>query len=94
MTMSRWSVSGLCVTTRPEDLATVREMLKERPGVEVAAGDAGGGRLVVTQEFATVREHQDGLRQIQSLPGVLTADLVIHYLDPGGPPDPQPTGGS
>ena len=92
--MSHWSVSGLCVTARPEDLAVVHTMLEDRPGVEVAASDPAGGRLVVTQAFASVREHQDGLREIQALPGVLTADLVVHYIDPGVPVGPQSTGGS
>ena len=81
MTTSKWSVSGLCVTTRPGDLASVRALLNDRPGLEVQASDRANGRLVVTQEYATIKEHQDGLRKIQALPGVLAAELVIHYQE-------------
>jgi nitrate reductase NapAB chaperone NapD len=90
----QWSVSGLRVTARPEDLTALQSMLSGRPGVTVEACDPAGGQLVVTQEFTTVRQHQDGLREIQALPGVLTADLVIHYRDPGAPSDERSTGGS
>jgi nitrate reductase NapAB chaperone NapD len=92
MTVSQWSVSGLCITARPEELATVRAVLNDRPGVEVQASDPARGRLVVTQECATLEDHRDGLREIQALPGVLTADLVVHYRDPGTPPQPEATG--
>jgi len=92
-TMAQWSVSGLCVNARPEDLEAVRAMLNDRPGVEVQAVDPVGGRIVVTQEYAMVTEHQDGLREIQALPGVLTADLVMHYQEFDAPPRCRATGG-
>jgi nitrate reductase NapAB chaperone NapD len=95
MTKSSWSVSGLCVTTRPEDLAAVERILNDRPGVEVHGSDPRTGRLVAVQECATVEDHQSGLRGIQSLPGVLTADLVVHYQeDPDGPDQRPITGGA
>jgi nitrate reductase NapAB chaperone NapD len=94
MNASQWSVSGLRFTVRPEDLAALQAMLNGRPGVAVEACDPAGAQLVVTQEFTTVRQHQDSLREIQALPGVLTADLVIHYCDPGALPDERSTGGS
>ncbi len=53
-----------------------------RPGLEVHARDPHSGRLVVVQERATIEEHQQGLRELQALPGVLTAELVLHYQDP------------
>ena len=94
MTESKWSVSGLCVTARPEDLTAVQKILNDRRGIEVHGVDSGSGRLVVTQEGSSVAEHQDGLRAIQALPGVLTADLVIHYQDPDSPQQSQATGGA
>lgn len=81
MKTSSWSVSGLCVTTMPERIDEVEAMLRARPGIEVHGRDCELGRLVVTQERKTVAEHQDGLRALQTLPGVLAADLVIHYSD-------------
>ena len=81
MTESEWSVSGLCITARPERLAAVEKMLNERPGLEVHARDPESGRLIAVQECATIEEHEQRLRELQALPGVLTADLVLHYQD-------------
>ena len=89
---SNWSVSGLCVTARPEDLAAVTGLLNGLAGVEVHASDPDSGRLVVVQECASVEAHQNRLREIQALPGVLTADLVMHYQNPDCPAQPQATG--
>ncbi|MEE8192974.1 MAG: chaperone NapD [Gemmatimonadales bacterium] len=79
MTEVEWSVSGLCITARPERLAAVEEMLNERPGLEVHARDPQCGRLIAVQECATGEEHSQRRREMQALPGVLTADLVLHY---------------
>jgi len=94
MRKSDWSVSGLCVTTSSEDLTAVQNILNNRPGIEVHGIDPDSGRLVVTQECSSVADHQDGLRDIQSLPGVLTADLVIHYQDPDKNQQAQASGGA
>ncbi len=94
MTEMEWSVSGLCITARPERLAAVEEMLNERPGLEVHARDPQSGRLIAVQECATVEEHQLRLRELQTLPGVLTADLVLHYNEPVAGMDPTTTGAS
>ena len=93
MTEAEWSVSGLCITARPERLAAVEEMLNERPGLEVHARDPESGRLIAVQECTTVEEHQQRLRELQALPGVLTADLVLHYKDPGDATESTTTGG-
>jgi nitrate reductase NapAB chaperone NapD len=79
-----WSVAGLCVTARPGDLDEVEALLSTRPDLEVHARDNDSGRLIVVQERATIREHRLGLEEIQVLPGVLTAELVVHYNDPEG----------
>jgi len=94
MTESNWSVSGLCITARPDDLAAVEGILNDRPGVEVHASDPQTGRLVVVQECATVEDHQNKLREIQALPGVLTADLVVHYQDPDHSQQSPASGGA
>ena len=94
MTDVKWSVSGLCVTVRPEDLAAVAGLLGGLPGVEVHASDPDNGRLVVVQEAASVAAHQDKLREIQAVPGVLTADLVLHYQNPDDITQRQTTGGA
>ena len=57
-------------------------MLNRLPGTEVHARDPHSGRLVVVQERASIEDHRQGLRELQALPGVLTAELVLHFLDP------------
>ncbi len=93
MTKVKWSVSGLCVTARPVDVSAVADLLDGLAGVEVHASDPDNGRLVVVQEAASVAAHQDKLREIQALPGVLTANLVLHYRDPNDIKQRQATGG-
>ena len=82
MSQHEWSVSGLCITTRPDRLAAVEEMLNDRPGLEVHARDDRSGRLVAVQECGSIEEHRQMLRELQILPDVLTAELVVHYRDP------------
>ena len=89
-----WSVAGLCVTARPGDLDAVEALLSARPDLEVHARDDDSGRLVVVQERATIRGHRRGLEEIQALPGVLTAELVVHYNDPEAVDSEQRTGGA
>lgn len=83
MSDTDWSVAGLCVTVRPDDLDEVEVLLCARPDLEVHARDRESGRLVVVQECESVGDHRRGLEEIQALPGVLTAELVVHYADPG-----------
>lgn len=93
MTKAEWSVSGLCVTARPDDLAAVEKILNAQSGVEVHASDPRSGRLIAVQECASVRRHQEKLRELQALPGVLTAELVLHYADPLQDAEQPTTGG-
>jgi nitrate reductase NapAB chaperone NapD len=93
MTNNEWSVAGLCVTARPVDLDAVEELLSARPDLEVHARDDDSGRLVVVQERTSTRDHRLGLEEIQVLPGVLTAELVVHYNDPEGVDSKGRTGG-
>lgn len=93
MRNTQWSVAGLCVTAQPDDLDAVEALLCARPDLEVHARDDENGRLVVVQERSTIRDHRRGLEEIQALPGVLTADLVIHYRDSDHGADQRPSGG-
>lgn len=94
MTPRDWSISGLCVTTRPEDLETVEALLNRLPGTEVHASDPHRGRLVVVQERSSIEGHKRGLRDLQALPGVLAAELVLHFQDSEKQPTPNPPGGT
>ena len=90
--IEEWSVSGLCVTARADRLGEIEETIRGRPGLEVHARDPQSGKLVVVQERATIEEHRQGLRELQALPGVLTAELVLQYRDSGDHPGPTTTG--
>lgn len=76
------NVSGLCLRVRPEHLDEVEARLSELPWLEVHARDDRTGRLIVVQEHRTIEEHQDGLRRLQAIRHVLTADLVVHHRLP------------
>ena len=76
------SVSGLCLMVRPEHLREVEASLRELDWIEVYARDEATGRLIVVQEHETVEEHEKGLRKLQAVPHVLTADLVVHHKLP------------
>ena len=76
------SVSGLCLMIRPEHLDEVEASLRKLEWIEVHARDESTGRLIVVQEHETVEEHQQGLRKLQAVPHVLTADLVVHHKLP------------
>lgn len=66
--------------TRPERLPLVVAGLKALPGVEVHQEDPGG-RIVVVLEAEDVRAETEGLRRIQAVPGVLAAEMVVHYFE-------------
>ena len=67
---------------RPEHLAEVEASLRDLDWVEVHGRDEATGRLIVVQEHRTVEEHQQGLRRLQAVRHVLTADLVVHHRLP------------
>ena len=64
----------------PTGLAESVRRLEVLHGIEVQFTDAARGRIVVTQESATTEEQEEGLRRIQALPGLLSAELVCHYF--------------
>ena len=80
--------SGIVITTAPASVPEVAESLAALPSVEVTHVDAAGGRIGVVQERESVADEMDGLRAIQRLPGVNSADLVTHYFgDEDRPPE-------
>lgn len=74
------NLSGILVMARPEHLSGVVAELGALPGVEVHQQDPAG-RVVVVLEADSVRAEADGLRQIQRVPGVLMAEMVVHYFE-------------
>lgn len=78
------NVSSIVVRVAPDRVADGVRRLGELPGVEVRFADAARGRIVITQESETTDEQETGLRRIQALPGLLSAELVCHYFGEAG----------
>jgi nitrate reductase NapAB chaperone NapD len=74
------SYSGILVRARPAGLPDLAARLAALPGVRVHQQDPARGRLVLTLAAETADEEVEGLRRIQRLPGVISADLVYHRL--------------
>jgi nitrate reductase NapD len=77
-------LSGLVVRTTPDRFDAVLAALGTLPGISVHHTDAATARIVVVQDAPSVGAEMDGMRAIQSLPGVVDASLVYHYLGDGG----------
>jgi nitrate reductase NapD len=74
------NLSGILVIAAPGRFDEVVAGLPALPGVEVHHLDAATSRAVVVQEAAGIDQEVDGLRRIQSLPGVASAEMVYHYF--------------
>lgn len=80
------NISGILVVVPVDRLSGTIEALNALPGVEVHHTDEATGRIVVTQEAASVGAEVDGLLRIKALPHVILAEMVQHYFA-GDPPD-------
>ncbi len=74
------NLSGILVVAKSGELASVLAGLEQLSGVEVHQVDEASGRIIVVQEADAIRAEMDGLRQIKSLPGVMMAEMVYHYI--------------
>ena len=73
--------SSILVTASPPDFPLCVKGLESLPGIEVHLRYPEHGRIVVVQETESAEDQQEGLRRIQATPGVLSAELVYHYID-------------
>lgn len=76
------NLSGVAIGTAPENLSALRETLAGFPWAEVHHTDAQG-RIVITVEAADTGQQIERLRTVKRLPGVLFAEMVIHYSEDG-----------
>ncbi len=74
------NISGILAVVQRDVLEEAIAQLNDLPGVEVHHTDASTGRIVVTQEAATVDEEIAGLQRIKALPVVITAEMVYHFF--------------
>jgi len=72
--------SGLLIRTTPGSIEDCERELSRCRGLQVYTTDAETGRIVAVLETDTVEEQEVGLRRAQSLPHVISAELVYHYV--------------
>ena len=80
------SYSGIVVRAQPASLTGLVKALADLPGIEVHQSDPATSRLILTLEAASVDDEIEGLRRVQRVPGVVSADLVYHRLQGGDEP--------
>lgn len=76
-------LSGILVRTEPSRLDEVLEALGSIPGVKIHQREDSSGKAVITHEAPSRKEAEAGLYRIRSAPGVLLAEPVYHYVEPG-----------
>ena len=76
-----YNLAGLVVRTTPDALPQVRARLSALPGVDVHHEDPATGRLIVTLEVTGTFD-RDRLEDIRREPGIVSAELVYHYVEP------------
>jgi periplasmic nitrate reductase NapD len=74
------NLSGILVSAKTEHLANVVESLSALEGVEVHQVEESTGRVIVVQEAEGIRDEMAGLRLIKTLPNVMMAEMVYHYI--------------
>lgn len=75
--------SGVLVITLPGCFDACIEALEGEPGITVSMHDASRSRMIVVLEAPSRDGLEDLHRRVRALPGVVTADPVVHYVDDG-----------
>ena len=75
------NISGILVVTAPEHTGNVSEHLQTLTGIDVHYVDSATGRIVITQEAATIKDEVDGLKRIRALPGIILAEMSYHNFE-------------
>ena len=75
------NISGILVVVSPQRVESMVEQLQGLDGIDVHHIDASTGRIVITQEAATISDEVDGLKRIQALPGIILAEMSYHNFE-------------
>lgn len=78
----QFSIAGVVVRSRQADVSQVAECLAGLLGVDVHHVEASTGRLVITVETDGPDDEEARLERVRREPGVLSAELVYHYVEP------------
>lgn len=74
------NLSGILVVAKTDCLSQVVAGLEALDGVEVHQVDPDSGRIVAVQEAGDIRAEMAGLKRIKTLPHVIMAEMVYHYI--------------
>jgi len=75
------NISGILVVTAAEHTANVSKQLQDLAGIDVHYVDNAMGRIVITQEAASISAEIDGLKRIRALPRIVLAEMSCHYFE-------------
>ena len=75
------NISGILVIVSPQRVDSMVDQLKEMDGIDVHHIEAATGRIVITQEAATISDEVDGLKRIRALPGIILAEMSYHNFE-------------
>lgn len=78
----QFSIAGVVIRSRLVDVSQVAVCLAGLPGVDVHHVEASTGRLVITVETDGLDDDEARLERVRREPGVLSAELVYHYVEP------------
>ncbi len=78
------AISGVVVRSHQEDLVAVAARLAHLPGIDVHHLEAATGRVIITLETDSSDQEEMRMESVRREPGVLSAELVYHYVDPQG----------
>jgi nitrate reductase NapAB chaperone NapD len=73
--------SGVVIQTTPARVDDCARALDALSGVEVHYRHPGSGRIIAVLESETREGQEERLVRVQSVPGVILAELVYHYVD-------------
>jgi len=75
------NISGILVIVSPQRVDSMVEQLNGMDGIDVHHIEAATGRIVITQEAATIKDEVDGLKRIRALPGIILAEMSYHNFE-------------
>ena len=74
------NISSIVVKTAPEKILQVMETMKDSDLCEIHFHD-DLGKIIVTIEGETISEEMRKMKALQSMPGVISADLAYSYSE-------------
>jgi periplasmic nitrate reductase NapD len=74
------NISGVVVRTKAENVSEVMKKLTQSTLCEVYESDPSG-KIIITIEGSSIKDETEKLQKIQSIEGVLSADMAYAYSE-------------